>query len=213
MTCEILIKIFKTFRGIGIFPNSEMKLRSLCNKYEKGNYINVKTLIGINNYYIYKDGFYPYLIMELYFEDNMRIVKYFNFYKNLHNIGNPAIIKYQLIDNEWKVKNEKFYENGNLTMTIKYHDNSEKMTEKYYKDGKLHREKEYPSIIEYFKSGEIMCKKYYKDGKLHRNGDKAAIIWYYISHKIEFEIYYKDGIMKKIDNNSFFPFNIWKYFE
>ena len=90
------------------------------------------------------------------------------------------------------------------------------MCKKYYKDGKLHRNGDKAAIIWYYISHKIEFEIYYKDGKLHRDQDKAVIIKYSgikLREKIEFEIYYKDGIMKKIDNNSFFPFNIWKYFE
>lgn len=46
-------------------------------------------------------------------------------------------------------------------------------TERWFKDGSLHRDDDKPAII-WFDGSQT----WYKDGNLHRDGDKPAIIWF-----------------------------------
>lgn len=83
------------------------------------------------------------------------------------------------------------YDNKNQPAIIKYSECGNPISEKWYKDGKLHRN-DGPALITYGKSSKPIYEKWYKDGQLHRT-DAPALIMYGKSGKPILEEYYQNG--------------------
>jgi len=108
----------------------------------------------------------------------------------VNNILNLVEYKNQ----EGKLHRDSNSPEGDGPAQITYNAKTEKIEfEKWYKDGKLHRDGDLPAIISY--NSKIIIKKcWYKDGKLHRDGNLPALIKYNSRGKwIEEECWYKNG--------------------
>ena len=83
-------------------------------------------------------------------------LEHLNSERQLHNEDGPAIIEY--------------YENGKIS------------SEKWYRNGKMHRDGDLPASVGYFTNGNISSEKWYQNDKLHRSsegGDLPALVEYY----------------------------------
>lgn len=69
------------------------------------------------------------------------------------------------------------------------------MVERYYRNGRLHRDDDKPAVIEYDPSSkQVMREQYFQNGKLHRGGNKPAFIEYSASTgKVVLEVFFEDG--------------------
>lgn len=115
----------------------------------------------------------------------------------------------------------------NIEYQIEHYPNGKIKYERWYKNGKFHRDTDLPSKITYFENGQKNYEYYYKDGILSRDKDLPAVIrynrlnnisakyqetWYsngkihrdnkpavltYSSNRIIEEIWYQNGIIRK----------------
>jgi len=72
-----------------------------------------------------------------------------------------------------------------------YYNNGQRHSERYYIDGKLHRE-DGPAYIEYYKNGQMWKEWYSKNNVPHRENG-PAFIRYCEDGKIETKSYYING--------------------
>ncbi len=76
------------------------------------------------------------------------------------------------------------------------------MVERYYQNGRLHRDNDKPAVIEYDPaSKQVMREQYFQNGKLHRSTSKPAFIEFSASTgKIILEVFFEDGKLHSGDN-------------
>jgi len=86
------------------------------------------------------------------------------------------------------------YSHNKSSEHVVYSVDGQRVSEKFYEDGKLHRVGQ-PACIFYNGNGGIDEEQWYKNGKLHRNSSAAHIV-YGESGNIEIEHYYEDGVDK-----------------
>jgi antitoxin component YwqK of YwqJK toxin-antitoxin module len=110
--------------------------------------------------------------------------------------------------NEQKVKEIKYYENGNKSYEYYYlngeshrengpayqywYENGNKRYEYYYLNGKRHRENG-PAYQYWYKNGNKRYEIYYLNGKYHRENGASYQWWYENGNKM-YERYYLNGI-------------------
>lgn len=72
------------------------------------------------------------------------------------------------------------------------------MVERYYQNGRLHRENDKPAVIEYDPaSKQVVREQYFQDGKLHRSGNKPAFTEYSATTgKVVLEVFFEDGKLR-----------------
>jgi hypothetical protein len=77
------------------------------------------------------------------------------------------------------------------------------MVERYYLNGRVHRDNDKPAVIEYDPtSKQVVREQYFQNGKLHRNTGKPAFIEYSASTgKTILEVFFEDGKLHSGDNS------------
>ena len=176
------------FANLGIFPDSNIKLKNTSINYEE-----VEVRINGNKTYILRDGFYSELIK------NEKIFIQYEKNGELHrdDDGNSAEITNC---KDGKIIFEEYYQNrgchrdNDKPAFINYKD-GKIIRELYYQNGGCHRDDDKPADINY-EDGKIIRELYYQNGKLHRDDDKPAFIKYK-NGRIICELYYENGKHRK----------------
>lgn len=72
------------------------------------------------------------------------------------------------------------------------------MVERYYLNGRLHRDDDKPAVIEYDPaSKQIVREQFFQKGKLHRGDNKPAFVEYSASTgKVVLEVFFADGKLR-----------------
>lgn len=222
MAIYILSSILRTFRHIGIYPDSEIKLQK-SNKDTDYDEVMIKYKNSHNYYMFLKNGFYPSSEIKICFFEEKEIFLFFINSKNkYHRKNGPAVITY----NKKKdgsigdIISEKFFLNGLLhrkrePAVIKWtaYDDGTRGGVKhlsYHKNDRLHR-KNGPAIILYEENfygtqGNITFESYYIDGRQHRDNNPAEI--YYEKNIIIKEVYYSYNKIHRINNPAIIIFSI-----
>ena len=190
-----------SFANLGIFPDSNIKLKNTFKKYEE-----VEIQVIENKSYILRDGYYPELIKYFKIEDDLKIEKYKKNGK-YHRDNGPSMIYRR--NNQ--ITLESYRQNGILHRLeydkpcVIYYKNNQITLVNYYENGFLQRpsnslkkgfEDDKPSIIEYGENGEITCEEFFRNGKHHRSSGvfqvKPTIIEYE-NGQIVREEYHENG--------------------
>ncbi len=95
-------------------------------------------------------------------------------------------------------KSKKWYIKGKendegLLKQEEYNNNGIIVIQKYFKEGKLHKDFNEPAFICYNKDGTISSQIWFKDGNEHRDNE-PAFIYYNENGKILSQGWYKDGV-------------------
>jgi antitoxin component YwqK of YwqJK toxin-antitoxin module len=93
---------------------------------------------------------------------------------------------------------ERTYIEGNKEITLFIRDDEiiakrvkTKYYERWYRDGKLHRDGVLPAVT-WYEDGQKFCERWFRNGELHRDGDAPAEINYENNEIIQ-EYWYRDG--------------------
>lgn len=115
-------------------------------------------------------------------------ISYLNDKDQLHREGEEsAHVLYRPSTN--KIKSEVWALNGEIYKKIIYDTFSNKCTETWFKDGKMHRDGDLPAYIIYNEKGTFPRDLiWYQHGKIHREEDLPSIEWY---NDIKGYVYYR----------------------
>ena len=177
------------FANLGIFPDSNIKLKNTSIYYEE-----VEVRINGRKSHILRDGFYSELIK------NEKIFIQYKKNGKLHRDNDkPAEITNC---KDEKIIFEEYYQNGELhrdndkPSKIIYED-GKMIFEKYYQNGELHRDDDKPADINY-EDGKIIRELYYQNGELHRDDGKHAFIKYK-NERMIFGKYFQNGNLLQLN--------------
>lgn len=162
------------------------------------------------------------------YDNKKKIMKIFEY----DNLRNKLIDKIFTGDQVSKEKRfiENIYEDGrimfsnaydglyyDITQYNYYYDNAKYVRETYYdkemlhikekkwfKEGELHNDDDYPAIIVYDNKGNKKVEKWVKDGKIHREDDNPAILIYWKDLNIPKKgLFYTNGISDKTKTKNY----------
>lgn len=78
--------------------------------------------------------------------------------------------------------------------------------EKWYKDGKLHRDNDLPAIIEIFDNEKLFHEAWYMNGKRHRKYNHASVFYYHHSNGKKFESWWKNGELHREEGPAYIEY-------